>query len=172
VLTLMAGLAVAESIQEATALATDLRWPNDVMVGEKKCAGILVEMTAEPVRISHVLIGIGINVNQQQISAELAADATSLFLEAGRNFSRLEILVSVLKQLEHYYNRLQEAGAQAIVARFEEVSSYARGRRVRVTEGAKVVEGVTDGLAAEGLLLVRRDDGQLEPILSGRVRSA
>jgi BirA family biotin operon repressor/biotin-[acetyl-CoA-carboxylase] ligase len=172
VLTLMAGLAVAEAIQEATALTTDLRWPNDVMIGEKKCAGILVEMTAEPVRITHVLIGIGINVNQQQMPVELGSEATSLFLEAGRNFSRLEILVSVLKRLEHYYNLLQEAGTQAIVARFGEVSSYARGKRVRITEGTNVVDGMTDGLTAEGLLLVRRDDGQMERILSGRVRSA
>ncbi len=172
VLTLMAGVAVAEAIQEATALATDLRWPNDVMIGEKKCAGILVEMTAEPVRITHVLIGIGINVNQQQIPEELASEATSLLLEAGHGFSRLEILVLVLKRLEHFYNRLREIGPQAIVARFEEVSSYARGKRVRITEGPSVIEGVTSGLTAEGLLLVRRDDGQTERILSGQVRSA
>ena len=172
VLTLMAGLAVAEAIQEVTTLATDLRWPNDVMIGEKKCAGILVEMTAEPARISHVLVGIGINVNQQRMPADLGGEATSLFLAAGRSFSRLEILVLVLKRLEHYYNRLQEAGPQAIVARFEDVSSYARGKRVRITEGSSIMEGVTDGLTAEGLLLVRRDDGQVERILSGRVRSA
>jgi BirA family biotin operon repressor/biotin-[acetyl-CoA-carboxylase] ligase len=111
-------------------------------------------------------------VNQQQMPVELGSEATSLFLEAGRNFSRLEILTSVLKRLEHYYNLLQEAGPPVIVARFGEVSSYARGKRIRITEGTSVVDGVTDGLTAEGLLLVRRDDGQVERILSGRVRSA
>lgn len=172
VLTLLAGVAVAEVIQEASQIAVDLRWPNDVLINEKKCAGILVEMTAEPLRVSHVLIGIGINVNQRVIPAELIEEATSLLLQAGRTFSRLELLISVLKRLEHYYNRFLDQGAAGIIERFEEISSYARGRRVRVTDGAKVVSGKTEGLTPEGILLVRRADGQLEKVLSGQVRPA
>lgn len=170
VLTLLAGVAVAEAIQEAIQIAVDLRWPNDVLIEEKKCAGILVEMTAEPLRVSHVLIGIGINVNNQLIPAELAEEATSLRLQAGRVCSRLELLVAVLKRMEHYYNRFLEDGPEEIIERFETISSYARGRRVRVTEGANIASGVTEGLTPEGILLVRREDGQLEKVLAGQVR--
>jgi BirA family biotin operon repressor/biotin-[acetyl-CoA-carboxylase] ligase len=172
VLTLTAGVASAEAIEETTQLATDLRWPNDVLVNEKKCAGILVEMNAEPLRIAHMLVGIGINVNQQRIPQELAVEATSLSLEAGRSFSRLELLISVLKRLEHYYNRLLERGPKEILARFEAMSTYARGKRVAVTDGPSVVTGVTEGLTPEGILLVRSDDGRTEKILAGQVRSA
>ncbi len=170
ILTLVAGVAVAETLAEVSGLAFDLRWPNDVLIGGKKCAGILVEMTAEPERIKHVLVGIGINVNHQQIPHELAAEATSLRLEAGRSFSRLEILVSVLKRLEHYYNRLLNEGASAIVQRFTEISSYARGKRVKVLDSPDGLTGVTAGLTPEGVLLVQRDDGRMERVLSGHVR--
>ncbi|HWP86002.1 MAG TPA: biotin--[acetyl-CoA-carboxylase] ligase [Terriglobia bacterium] len=171
-LTLLAGVALAEAVQETAQLAVDLRWPNDVMIGEKKCAGILVEMTAEPLRVTHILIGIGINVNHRRIPAELAGEATSLFLQAGRVFSRLELLISVLRRLEHYYNRFLEHGPQEVVARFEEISSYARGRRVRVSDGASALSGMTEGLTPEGILLVRSDDGHVEKVLSGQVRPA
>ena len=148
----------------------DLRWPNDVMVSGKKCAGILVEMTAEPERIEHVLVGIGINVNQEQIPEALAAEATSLCREAGGTFSRLEILTSLLKRLEHYYHLFLEEGAGVIVRRFSEISSYASGMRVRVSDGARVTTGQTAGLTPEGVLQVRRDDGRMELIRSGQVR--
>jgi BirA family biotin operon repressor/biotin-[acetyl-CoA-carboxylase] ligase len=172
VLTLTAGVAVGEAIQETTQLATDLRWPNDLLINGKKAAGILIEMTAEPLRIAHVLVGIGINVNQQRIPGEPAAEATSLSLEAGRSFSRLELLISVLKRLEHHYNRLLERGPKGILARFEEMSSFARGKRVRVADGANIVTGVTEGLTPEGILLVRSDAGRTEKVLAGQVRPA
>jgi BirA family biotin operon repressor/biotin-[acetyl-CoA-carboxylase] ligase len=172
VLTLLTGVAVAEAIQEASQLAADLRWPNDVLIDGKKCAGILVEMTAEPLRISHVLIGIGINVNHRLIPAELENEATSLLLQSGRAISRLELLISVLKRLEHYYNRFLDNGASEVISRFGEISSYARGRRVRVTDGGVAVSGMTEGLTPEGILLVRREDGKLEKVLSGQVRPA
>jgi BirA family biotin operon repressor/biotin-[acetyl-CoA-carboxylase] ligase len=172
VLTLLAGIAVAEAIQDVTQLATDLRWPNDVMINEKKAAGILVEMTAEPQRVQHVLVGIGVNVNHERIPDDLAAEATSLLLEASRTFSRLELLISVLKRLEHHYNHFLANGPAAIVSRFEELSSYARGKRIRVTDAANATVGVTEGLTPEGVLILRRDDGKLEHVIAGMVRPA
>ena len=169
--TLLAGVALAETIREICQLPTDLRWPNDVLIQGKKCAGILVEMTAEPERIERVLLGIGVNVNQQQMPANLAAEATSLRLETGRNFSRLEILAAVLKRLEQYYLKLLEQGPAGIVRRFSEISSFARGKRVRVTDGSRVLMGETAGLSPEGILLLRRDDGQTEMVLGGQVRA-
>jgi BirA family biotin operon repressor/biotin-[acetyl-CoA-carboxylase] ligase len=172
VLTLLAGVAVAEAIQEVSQLATDLRWPNDVLINEKKCAGILVEMTAEPQRVQHVLVGIGINVNHERIPDELAAEATSLRLEAGRVFSRLELLISVLRRLEHHYNQFLQRGAAGVVARFDELSSFVHGKRIRVTDAANTVTGITEGLTPEGVLILRRDDGKLEQVVAGMVRPA
>ncbi|MBI4459060.1 MAG: biotin--[acetyl-CoA-carboxylase] ligase [Acidobacteria bacterium] len=170
ILTLLAGVALAEVLQESSGLPMDLRWPNDVLTNGKKCAGILVEMTAEPERIAYVLVGIGVNVNHERIPEDLAAEATSLRLEAGHTFSRLEILILGVKRLEHYYNRLLEEGAGAIVERFSQISSYACGKRVRVSDGAQTLTGVTAGLTPEGILLVRRHDGRTEKVLSGHVR--
>jgi len=170
VLTLLTGVAVAETIREIAETAVDVRWPNDVMISGKKCAGILVEMTAQPERVEHVQIGVGVNVNQSAVPAELAGEATSLRRETGRAFSRVEMLVSILVRMERYYDILQEQGAAPIVARFGEISSYARGKRVRVADGPSVLVGETVGLSPEGMLLVRREDGQTESILSGQVR--
>lgn len=170
IITLMAGIAAAEALHEVSGLGFDLRWPNDVLVTEKKCAGILVEMTAQPERIEHVLLGVGINVNHSRMPAELASDATSLSIEAGRSFSRLEVLSNLLRRMEHYYNLLLERGSQAMVDRFSEISSYARGKRVKVTGLAETLHGVTAGLAPDGVLLLRCDEGSIEKILSGHVR--
>jgi len=170
ILTLLCGVALAEVLGEISLVSLDLRWPNDVLCREKKCAGILVEMSAEPERISHVLAGIGVNVNHTQIPAEIAAEATSLRLEAGRRFSRLPMLASSLARLERYYQRLLSEGPSVIVERFTEISSYARGKRVKVIDSPDGVCGVTAGLTPEGILLVRRDDGRTERVLSGHVR--
>ena len=177
ILTLLAGVAAAEAIQSTANVETDIRWPNDVMIQGRKCAGILVEMTAQPERIEHAQIGMGVNVNQTAFPAELVTEATSLRREAGRSLSRLEVLASVLNRMEAWYERLLSEGAGAIVRRFSEVSSYARGKRVRVTDSsgtpgtdARVLTGETAGLSPEGMLLVRRDDGEIERILSGMVR--
>ncbi len=170
ILTLLAGVAVAEAVQEIAPTPADIRWPNDVMLRGKKCAGILVEMTAQPERVEHAQIGVGVNVNQTAIPAELAAEATSLRRETGRAVSRVEMLASILSRMELYYDRLQKRGAAAIVERFSEISSYARGKRVRVTDNARVLIGETIGLSPEGMLLVRRDDGPTEAVLSGLVR--
>jgi BirA family biotin operon repressor/biotin-[acetyl-CoA-carboxylase] ligase len=170
IITLLCGVALAEVLHELSGVSIDIRWPNDVLCGGRKCAGILVEMTAEPDKIEYVLVGIGVNVNQERIPEELRGIATSLRLEAGRSFSRLEILLSLLKRLEHYYNQLLAQGPAAIVKRFGEISSYARGKHVRVGDGDHALTGVTAGLTPGGVLLVRRDDGRIEKILSGHVR--
>jgi len=170
ILTLMTGVALAEALQENSGVVMDLRWPNDVLCNAKKCAGILVEMTAEPEKVEHVLIGIGINVNHESIPAELASEATSLRLEAGKHFSRIEVLSAVLKRLERYYHLLLLEGTDAIVRRFAEISSFATGKRVTVSDGVHTLAGTTAGLTSEGILTVRRDDGQIEKVLSGNVR--
>ena len=163
VLTLALGLATAEAIATATGIACDLRWPNDVMVGGRKIAGILVEV------VNGLAIGgIGINVNQTAFPSDLAADATSLRLHAGCEFSRTAILVSVIRAIESF----QFFDKESILRLFTQASSYAAGRRVTVTQPGGTVEGVTAGLDDSGYLVVRKNDGTDTLILAGGVRAA
>jgi BirA family biotin operon repressor/biotin-[acetyl-CoA-carboxylase] ligase len=163
VLTLALGLAAAEAIAQATGLACDLRWPNDLMLGGKKVAGILVQLVD-----GRAVAGIGINVNHAAFPAELRAEATSLRLEAGREFAREEILLALLPAVDAFLEFDQEA----ILRLFGHASSYASGRRVTVRQPDGVIEGVTAGLDSDGFLVVRRDDGTDTLILAGGVRAA
>jgi BirA family biotin operon repressor/biotin-[acetyl-CoA-carboxylase] ligase len=171
-ITIVAGLAVRDAILEQTGIAPDLRWPNDLLFGRKKFCGILTEMNAEQDRIHFVAIGIGINVNHLKIPEELAEIATSLRIETGRIYSRVEVVARLLRHLDSYYNRFISEGAESIVARFTEVSSYARGKRVRIATMTGTYVGTTEGLEPGGLLRVRRDDGRTLPVISGTLTEA
>lgn len=171
-ITMVAGLAVRDAVLEETGLAPDLRWPNDLLLAGKKFCGILTEMHAEPDRVRFVIVGIGVDVNHASMPAALSGIATSLRMITGRTHSRLQILTRLLRNLETYYNRFVAEGPAPILARFTEVSSYARGKRVRITTGGETYTGTTDGLDPHGLLRVRRDDGRCEVVISGDVAEA
>jgi BirA family transcriptional regulator, biotin operon repressor / biotin---[acetyl-CoA-carboxylase] ligase len=155
-----------------TGLAVDLKWPNDLVIGGKKVGGILTEMHAEPGQVRFVIVGIGLNVNQEKFPGELASIATSLRMETGKPQSRLELLVRLLREFESDYNRMSREGAGSVVKRFEVTSSYAHGKRVRVTNGTESYLGTTAGLGPEGLLQVERDDGQVVTVIAGDVAEA
>ena len=91
-LSLAAGIAVHGAIEAVTTLKPDLRWPNDLLFGPRKFAGILTELNAEVTRIRHVVIGIGINVHQERFGGDLRHTATSLRIESGRDWSRQELV--------------------------------------------------------------------------------
>jgi BirA family biotin operon repressor/biotin-[acetyl-CoA-carboxylase] ligase len=168
-LTMMAGLSAHAAIQAQTGLVVDLKWPNDLLIGGKKVGGILTEMHAEPAQVRFVIVGIGLNVNQEKFPAELGAIATSLRAETGRPQSRLELLVRLLREFESDYNRFLADGPASVIERFTAVSSYARGKKVRVTNGKESFVGITAGLGPEGLLQVTRDGGQQVTVISGDV---
>ena len=171
-LTMMAGISAHTAIQAQTGLAVDVKWPNDLLIGGKKVGGILTEMYAEPGQIRFVIVGIGINVNQEKFPGELGATATSLRVESGRPQSRLEVLVRLLREFERDYNDFLSEWPAAVIERFSRVSSYAQGKRVRVNNGRESFTGMTAGLGAEGLLQVRRDGGQLTTVIAGDVTEA
>jgi BirA family transcriptional regulator, biotin operon repressor / biotin---[acetyl-CoA-carboxylase] ligase len=171
-LTMMAGLSAHAAIQAVTGLEVDVKWPNDLLIHGKKVGGILTEMHAEPAAVRFVIVGIGINANQEKFAGELGAIATSLRIEAAKQVSRMELLVRLLREFESDYNRFLREGAKGVTARFEKVSSYANGKRVRVTNGTESFTGTTAGLGAEGLLQVRRDDGQVVMVIAGDVTEA
>jgi BirA family transcriptional regulator, biotin operon repressor / biotin---[acetyl-CoA-carboxylase] ligase len=116
-----------------------------------------------------VIVGIGLNVNQEKFPAELSAIATSLRVETGKPQSRLELLVRLLREFENDYNRFLSEGAESVTGRFTAISSYAQGKRVHVTNGRENFSGVTAGLGPEGLLLVKRDGGPIVTVIAGDV---
>jgi BirA family biotin operon repressor/biotin-[acetyl-CoA-carboxylase] ligase len=171
-LTMMAGLSARSAVQAVTGLTVDLKWPNDLLLNGKKTGGILTEMHAEPGQIRFVIVGIGLNVNQEKLPGALADTATSLRVETGKSQSRMELLVRLLREFENDYNRFLREGVESVVARFEEVSTYAKGKRVRVTNGIETYVGTTAGLGPEGLLQVERDDGKVMTVIAGDVTEA
>jgi BirA family biotin operon repressor/biotin-[acetyl-CoA-carboxylase] ligase len=171
-LTMMAGLSARSAVQAVTGLTVDLKWPNDLLLNGKKTGGILTEMHAEPGQIRFVIVGIGLNVNQEKLPGVLADTATSLRVETGKTQSRMELLVRLLREFENDYNRFLREGVESVVARFEEVSTYAKGKRVRVTNGMESYVGTTAGLGPEGLLQVERDDGKVMTVIAGDVTEA
>ena len=166
VVTLALGLATAEAIARATDLRPDLRWPNDVLIGDRKCAGILVQVES-----SALIAGIGINVNQAAFAPEIAASATSLRLASGRPHAREPLLVHLLETVDSFTRMLADGGRGPILRMFARASSYVLGKRVVVDQGGSAIEGVTDGLDESGFLVVRRPDGTRTTILAGGVRA-
>ncbi len=171
-LTMMAGLSARVAVQALTALTVDLKWPNDLLLAGKKLGGILTEMYAEPSQVRFLVVGIGINVNQERFPPELSAIGTSLRAQTGRSQSRMELLVRLLREFENDYNRFLREGAGSVTERFEAVSSYARGKRVSVSNGTENYSGVTAGLSPEGLLRVEREGGSIVTVIAGDVREA
>jgi BirA family biotin operon repressor/biotin-[acetyl-CoA-carboxylase] ligase len=156
-LPLAAGLAAAEAMRAAAGIAADLRWPNDVLIGPRKVAGILVE--SQSGGEGFAVVGIGINVHQREFSARLATPATSLDLEAGRRVSRQAVLVALLRALERETQALaDEDEARKIPGRVERASTWVRGRSVEV-HGPQACSGVTAGLDGNGFLCVETAAG-------------
>ena len=168
-LTMLAGVSAQAAVQAVTGLVPELKWPNDLILNGKKLGGILTEMHAEPSAVRFVVVGIGINANQEKFPVELASIATSLRKESGRITFRLELLVRLLTQFESDYSRFLSEGAPFVVERFQKASDFARGRRVRVDTGTESYVGTTAGLSADGLLLVSRENGALTTVIAGDV---
>ncbi|HKD78704.1 MAG TPA: biotin--[acetyl-CoA-carboxylase] ligase [Candidatus Angelobacter sp.] len=179
-LSLIAGVAVQDAVRETTGLNADIRWPNDLLIDDRKFAGILTEMSSEASKVHHAVIGVGVNVNQSAFPDPLQATATSLRLEGGRDFSRLEVAAALIRALDREYRALLRAMVspirtpalrfEPIMRRVESRSSYAHGKLVHVDEDGGY-HGVTDGLDPRGFLRVRTDKG-LRIVVSGSIRPA
>lgn len=166
-LTLALGLAAREAIQQVAGVASDLRWPNDVLIGDKKCAGILVELQE-----ATAIAGVGVNVNHASFPDDIAGLATSLRLATGREQSREDLLEKLLASIDAYASLMTTEGPDAILRLFAQASSYVHGRKVIVGEGETALEGTTDGLDPSGFLWLRTTAGARHLIRAGGVRPA
>lgn len=175
-LSLAAGLAVGDAIRQMDSrVQLDLKWPNDVLIGGKKVCGILTEMNAEITQVRYIVVGIGINVNHPGFPEEIAGLATSLRLQSGSEWSRVQLAAALLKSLHREYRQfLEEPDAKkSILRRFAERSSWVSGKAVRIDDGGLssegAFEGITEGLDDRGFLRVRTAQG-VRTVLSGTVR--
>lgn len=169
-LTLVAGLAVADAIQEVADLPPRLKWPNDVLLEGRKVAGILTELATSGAEVSHVVVGIGINVNHDvdDFPPELREAATSVSLQCGRPIARGMLAPAIFNRMDCWYElfcrdqrgRIVEAGRQR---------SATLGRPVQVLAGAEAWEGLAVDLDPDGALLVQDEVGSLRRVVAGDV---
>lgn len=167
-LTLAGAVAVAETIKLDFQIDCDIKWPNDVLASGKKISGILVESAIEKDNLQYAIMGIGVNVAQREFPHPINETATSILLETGRSITPEEFLRPLLDRLQRWYD-MTLSEARKVLARWEELSSYARGCAVRVESSDWSIEGVTRGLSEVGGLIVELPGGELREVVSGEV---
>ena len=151
-LTLVMALAVARALRERTGVDVQIKWPNDLVVQGRKICGILTEMSTEMTWINYVVIGIGINVNQNEFPEELKDCASSLKMETGRRFRRSHLIAAVMEHFEMYYELLVN-----------------KGRQVKILEPGNHYEAYALGINDTGELIVEKEDGSVQNIFAGEV---
>lgn len=170
-ITSMAAIAAIRGIEKVTRLKPSIKWPNDILIGDKKVCGILTEMQGDMDIIQFVVVGIGINANLdlEDFPKELKDRATSLKLECGELVMRADIVREILREFEDLYNKYTETGdSQSIISAISK-NSATIGKKVRVTGVNMDLEGVAVAIADDGALMVMLDDGQIQKIMSGDV---
>ncbi|MEW5994812.1 MAG: biotin--[acetyl-CoA-carboxylase] ligase [Candidatus Zixiibacteriota bacterium] len=168
-ITLLAGVAVAEAIEETTGLHPLIKWPNDLLLAGKKVAGILTELYGD-ITSPYVILGIGINVHtrREEFLPELQETATSLDMAGGQNISRANLLQAILTHLGRWYESFKKGAFQPILDAWRK-RCVIIGARVRILSGEKELEGTVVDMDVAGALLLRDQAGQIQRILSGEV---
>ncbi|HJT65617.1 MAG TPA: biotin--[acetyl-CoA-carboxylase] ligase [Pyrinomonadaceae bacterium] len=169
-ITFVAALATGDALLEASQVQTDIKWPNDLLVNERKICGILAEAIETPTGRA-VVLGIGINLTNEAFPAELINVATSVTNESGRPAEREAILTALLQALARWYSLFQEPdGAEKIAAAWSSRSSWATGKLVQVTNGDETLQGRTRGIENDGALRLETTQG-IRLIRAGDVTS-
>ncbi len=169
-LTVISATALRRAIKSVTGLSVEIKWPNDLLIGGKKVAGILTEMSAEVDRVRHVIIGIGLDVNQDanEFAADLRPLATSLKIAAGEEICRAELATEILRELDTDYARICARKFPEVADEWE-AACVTIGRNVTVHTGERKFSGRAESLDDDGALLVRTEHGHLERIIGGDV---
>jgi BirA family biotin operon repressor/biotin-[acetyl-CoA-carboxylase] ligase len=165
----LAALSVHDTLQ-TLGVDADVKWPNDVLVGGKKLAGILMRTSTEQNALRYAILGIGINVNIPEFPPDLARTATSIALEMGGRVGRESVLASVLLEFERPYQTINDLEWTDLCSELERSSSYLRGCPVQVKEHDRFLEGRTAGLDKFGGLILETADGE-KIVYAGDVES-
>lgn len=169
-MTLVAAVAITRAIEEVTGLTPQIKWPNDLLMNGKKITGILTELQADPDLVKSIIIGIGMNINQDEADfpEDLLGIATSLAMAKGEPIDRAKLVAAVLNHLEHYTNLYVTHGFKPIKLLWESYSNTI-GRQVRAVMIQETVEGTAIGITEEGMLELRLADGTIRGIYSGDI---
>ncbi len=158
-ITLVAALAVNAAIEDCTGRKAGIKWPNDIVMNGKKVCGILTEMSAQFDYINHIVVGVGINVNNSAFPEDIADVATSLYLETGVRHNRAALIEKVLEHFEHYYAVFLETEDLSGLVREYDESLANSGKKVRVLDPKEPFEGVAEGITNRGELIVKTEEG-------------
>ena len=168
-LTLVMALAVAQGVEKVYGCKSQIKWPNDIVVNGRKVCGILTEMQLEGSKIKHVIVGVGINVNQMTFEEEGLQYASSLQKETGIYKERQELLENVIERFDALYQEFCKTGSLQCMKRAYEERLANRGMEVRVLDPKCEYVGTALGINDIGELLVRREDGSEETVYAGEV---
>ncbi len=164
---MLASLAVTAAIEKVTGLKADIKWPNDVLIGDKKVSGILIENQLRGINPEFTIIGVGINANVDTYSyPEIVDIATSLSVELGKPVSRVQLIQRLMFELESLYLDLK--AGNSLHSRWRKRMGML-GREVQIAEEGKIDRGVAEDVDIDGSLLLRRSDGSLTHIIAGDV---
>ena len=174
-LTLATGVALAEGLHAASGLPVSIKWPNDLVIaasgsvrGARKLGGILAEARVDAGRVTHVVVGFGINVRRSSFPPEISARATSLEDELGRDVDRARVLVALLRRFAAWLQRLRVGRSAEVVTRWSQLAAGATGALVEWHDEAGARRGVTAGIDRAGALTVRTG-AAVERIVGGEV---
>jgi BirA family biotin operon repressor/biotin-[acetyl-CoA-carboxylase] ligase len=170
-LTFMASVAVADALNEIAGFSARIKWPNDVLVGPRKIAGVLGEMRGSHPEVREMVVGIGVNVNQatDDFPPALAVTATSVRIERGAPHGRAVLLASILEGFERRYARFLRDGPATLLREWEGLSATRPGTPIAVAGATGRLDGVFAGIDEEGSLLVRESDGALHRLPFGEI---
>jgi BirA family biotin operon repressor/biotin-[acetyl-CoA-carboxylase] ligase len=170
-ITLAASVAVVEAIQETQGIVCGIKWPNDIILNNCKLGGILTELSAELGHINYIVVGIGINVNQDldKFDDEIKKIATSLKIHLHRQVSRVEILSGILTKFEKIYNFLINGDTHAIIDRWSRLS-VTIGKEVKIIIKNIEYYGLAQSITSDGKLIVKCNDGETREISAGEIQ--
>jgi BirA family biotin operon repressor/biotin-[acetyl-CoA-carboxylase] ligase len=166
----MAAVATADAIREFSGLLPLIKWPNDILLRDRKVAGLLNEIHSEIDRIHFVILGIGVNLNidEKAFSKEIQAVATSMKIEMGQAISRKAFLRSLMQGLERWYSIFLEEGNAVILKAWRDRAQI-KGRRVKVTSFGETLAGTAIDVDSDGALILETEDGKRKRVVAGDV---
>jgi len=170
VVTCLAATSVAQAIRALTGLEAVIKWPNDILIHDRKVAGILTELGVVKDQVNYLVIGIGINVNldPEALPDEIRATATSLMAEAGQGVDRNELMAALCNKLEERYLRFLSEGSTPVLEEFRSLT-VTLGRRVKVILPGRIIKGWAEAIDRDGALILRTQGETHEVIRSGDV---
>ncbi len=166
IFTLMVAVSICEAIKEAAELEARIKWPNDILIQNKKVGGILTELDAEMDEVRFLVIGIGLNVNNDK--ASLVLGATSLKEQKKEEINRVVVLQEMLRRIEANYLAFQKDGPRVILEKWRDFN-ITLGKRVRVSFHQEHIEGEAVDIDIDGALLVRNNSGLVHKFTAGDV---